>query len=43
MRAGSQPPPEGRGKRLLWFVLMYLASLGAFTVLVYGLRWLVSP
>lgn len=31
-------PPEGRRRRLLWFVLLYVASLAVFTVLVYGLR-----
>lgn len=34
-------PPEGRRKRLLWFVLLYVGSLAAFTVLVYGLRAIV--
>ena len=33
--------PEGRGRRLLWFVLIYVVSLAAFTALVYGLRWIV--
>ncbi len=37
----SDRPPDGRGKRLLWFVLMYAASLGAFTLLVYGFRALI--
>jgi hypothetical protein len=41
MRAGSDRPSEGRFKRLLWFVLIYLASLGAFAALVYGLRGLI--
>lgn len=41
MQAGSNRPPERRGKRLLWFVLLYVASLGAFTLLVYGLRALI--
>lgn len=34
-------PPEKRSKRLLWFVLLYGASLAIFTVLVYGLRAIV--
>jgi hypothetical protein len=34
-------PPEGRSRRLLWFVLMYAASLSAFTAFVYGLRAIV--
>jgi hypothetical protein len=34
-------PPRGRLNRLLWFALIYVASLGAFTALVYGLRGLV--
>lgn len=29
-------------RRLLWFVLLYLASLAAFAVLAYGLRALVG-
>jgi hypothetical protein len=33
--------PESRSKRLLWFVLIYAASLGGFTALVYGLRGIV--
>ncbi|RDI61812.1 hypothetical protein [Microvirga subterranea] len=34
-------PTEGRRRRLLWFVLLYAASLAVFTVLVYGLRAIV--
>ncbi len=34
-------PPEGRRRRLLWFVLLYVASLAVFTALVYGLRAIV--
>ncbi|KLK94225.1 hypothetical protein AA309_04520 [Microvirga vignae] len=30
-----------RCTRLLWFVLIYLASLAAFAVLVYGLRFII--
>ena len=41
MKAGSDPAPEGRLKRLLWFVLLYGASLAAFAVLVYGLRAII--
>ena len=41
MSAGSHRPPERRSRRLLWFVLIYAVSLGAFTVLVYGLRGLI--
>ncbi len=33
--------PQGRMKRLLWFVSIYAASLAGFTALVYGLRGLV--
>jgi hypothetical protein len=36
--AEPRRPPEGRGRRFLWFVLLYLGSLAAFTALVYGLR-----
>ena len=41
MPAGSHRPSEGRLKRLLWFVLIYGASLAAFAALVYGLRALI--
>jgi hypothetical protein len=30
-----------RVPRLVWFVLLYLGSVAAFTVLVYGLRAIV--
>lgn len=42
MAAETHRPPGGRLKRLMWFVLIYLASLAAFTALVYGLK-LVIP
>ncbi len=32
---------EGRARRLLWFVLIYVASLAVFAALVYGLRWTI--
>ncbi len=41
MEAGSHRPPEGRLRRLLWFVALYVASLVVFAALVYGLRGLV--
>jgi hypothetical protein len=41
MQAGSHRPPGQRLKRLLWFVLIYAASLAAFAALVYGLRGLI--
>ena len=41
MRAGTHRPPEKRGKRLLWFVAIYVASLAAFAALVYGLRFII--
>ena len=41
MGARADRRPEGRAKRLLWFVLIYMMSLVAFTALVYGLRWIV--
>ena len=40
--AGPRIPPEGRARRLLWFALIYVASVAAFTAVVYGLRWLVA-
>ena len=41
MPAQPHPPSEGRVKRLLWFVLLYGASLAAFTAIVYGLRGII--
>lgn len=41
MQAESGRPPERRGKRLLWFVALYVASLAAFAALVYGLRGII--
>jgi hypothetical protein len=41
MKAGSHPPGEGRAKRLLWFIFIYVASFAAFAVLVFGLRWTI--
>jgi hypothetical protein len=41
MRAGPQPPPERRAKRLLWFVVIYLVSLAVFAALVYGFRSII--
>jgi hypothetical protein len=41
MRSDTRRPPERRGKRLLWFVVLYVASLAVFTALVYGLRGIV--
>ena len=32
---------NGRSRRLLWFAGIYLASLLAFAILVYGIRALV--
>jgi len=41
MQAETHRPPERRSKRLLWFVFLYVASLAAFTALVYGLRAII--
>ena len=41
MRDKPHPAPEGRLRRLLWFALLYGASLAVFTALVYGLRGLI--
>jgi hypothetical protein len=41
MASSPNPPTEGRARRLLWFVLIYAASLAAFTAFVYGLRAIV--
>jgi len=40
---GTQPqhPSGRRSRRLLWFVLLYMGSLGVFTAVVYGLRAIV--
>jgi hypothetical protein len=40
VREGGSGQP-GRGRRLLWFVALYAASLLAFTAIVYALRALV--
>jgi hypothetical protein len=42
MRSDAHRPPEGRGKRLLWFVFLYVASLAAFAAVVYGLRGIIK-
>ena len=41
MTDDTQRMPQGRSKRLLWFVFMYVASLAVFAGLVYGLRGLI--
>ena len=41
MQGDTRQPPERRSKRLLWFVVMYVASLAVFTALVYGLRGII--
>lgn len=41
MQAEIRHPPGKRGRRLLWFVLMYLASLAVFSALVYGLKLII--
>jgi hypothetical protein len=40
MDARSRPPGR-RSRRLLWFVLIYVASLAVFAALVYGLRGII--
>ena len=42
MRGEAHRSGERRGKRLLWFVFLYVASLAIFAGLVYGLRGLVA-
>ncbi|MBB3017192.1 Tfp pilus assembly protein PilN [Microvirga lupini] len=42
MRSDPHRAEERRGKRLLWFVLLYVASLAIFAGLVYGLRGVVA-
>ncbi|WP_255726535.1 hypothetical protein [Microvirga sp. ACRRW] len=41
MQANKHRPPERRGKRLLWFVALYVASLVVFAALVYGLKLII--
>lgn len=41
MQAETRRVPEKRAKRLLWFVLLYFASLAAFAALVYGLKSII--
>jgi hypothetical protein len=36
------PVPVGLRRRLAWFAGLYVASLGAFAALVYGLKALVG-
>ena len=42
MRGDTHRSGEPRGKRLLWFIFLYVASLAIFAGLVYGLRGLVA-
>ena len=42
MRGDTHRSGERRGKRLLWFVFLYVASLAIFAGLVYSLRGLVA-
>jgi hypothetical protein len=39
--APSGAGKTGSAKRLAWFVALYLASAGAFALLVYGLRAII--
>lgn len=41
MQTKTHRAPGKRAHRLLWFVLIYLASLAAFAALVYGLRSII--
>jgi len=41
MQAEPHRPPERRSRRLIWFIAIYVASLGVFTLLVYGLRGII--
>jgi len=41
MQAETRRAPGRRGKRLLWFVVLYLASLAVFAALVYGLKLII--
>jgi hypothetical protein len=41
MQADTDRPRERRSKRLLWFILMYVGSLAAFSALVYGLKLII--
>jgi hypothetical protein len=41
MQTDTHRTESARGKRLLWFVLLYAVSLVAFTVLVYGLKLII--
>ncbi len=41
MRTSTHRPAQGRTKRLLWFGLIYAASLAGFAALVYSLRGLI--
>jgi hypothetical protein len=41
MGADADAGWRGRIRRLAWFAALYLASLAAFTALVYGLRAII--
>ncbi len=41
MQEQARRPPERRGKRLLWFVALYVMSLVIFAALVYGLKLII--
>lgn len=41
MQTDMDRPRGSRSKRLLWFVLLYAASLAVFAGLVYGLRGII--
>lgn len=43
----SQPepsgPPPGIGRRLLWFVGLWIAGVAVVTVVAYAIRWAIVP
>jgi hypothetical protein len=38
---GAFESRKGRGRRLLWFAALYLVSLAAMTLVVWGIRLLI--
>ncbi|WP_279306567.1 hypothetical protein [Microvirga solisilvae] len=41
MQADTHRKENTRGKRVLWFVLMYMVSLAVFAGLVYGFKLII--
>jgi hypothetical protein len=42
-RRREMPGKPSAWRRFGWFVLLYLASFAAFSIVAYALRWLIVP